>query len=90
MLTRRQFLRNSALIAAGVIAADQLEILDRLAPRRLWAGADFAARRIPLTITHAMGMQHIPDGGYEAMPWNVSEVAGRATTLHRIALRNWP
>ncbi len=40
MLSRRQFLRYSALVTAGVIAADQLEILDRLAPRSLFAGWD--------------------------------------------------
>jgi len=35
-MDRRQFLRNVALIAAGAIAADQLELLERLAPRRLY------------------------------------------------------
>ncbi len=40
MLTRRQFLRYSALVSAGVIAADQLEILDQLVPRSLFASAD--------------------------------------------------
>ncbi len=39
-MDRRAFLRASALVAAGVIAADQLEILDRLAPRSLFAGWD--------------------------------------------------
>lgn len=41
-MNRRDFLRNAAIIAAGAIAADQLELLERLAPRRLyWPGADF-------------------------------------------------
>lgn len=34
-MNRRDFLRNAAIIAAGTIAADQLELLERLAPRRL-------------------------------------------------------
>lgn len=40
-MNRREFLRRSAIIAAGVIAADQLELLERLSPRRLFPGADF-------------------------------------------------
>ena len=43
MLSCREFLRYSALAAAGVIAADQLELLDRLAPRSLFAGADLTS-----------------------------------------------
>lgn len=35
-MDRRQFLRNAAIIAAGVVAADQLELLERLAPRRIF------------------------------------------------------
>lgn len=35
-MNRRDFLRRSTLIAAGVVAADQIELLERLAPRRLW------------------------------------------------------
>lgn len=38
MMERRQFLRRCALIAAGVVAADQLDVLEMLAPRRLFAG----------------------------------------------------
>lgn len=37
-MNRRDFLRRSALIAAGVVAADQLELLERLAHRRVFAG----------------------------------------------------
>lgn len=37
MMNRREWLRNATLLAAGVIAADQLELLDRLAPRSLFA-----------------------------------------------------
>lgn len=42
MMNRRKFLRNSALIAAGIVAADQLEILDRLTwKRKFFPGANF-------------------------------------------------
>jgi hypothetical protein len=37
MMHRREFLRRSALIAAGVVAADQIDLLEMLAPRRLFA-----------------------------------------------------
>lgn len=37
-MDRRTFLRRSALIATGVVAADQLHLLEMLAPKRLWAG----------------------------------------------------
>lgn len=38
-MERREFLRRSTLIAAGVVAADQLEILDRLGwTRTLFSG----------------------------------------------------
>lgn len=33
-MNRRDFLRRSALIAAGVVAADQIDLLDRLGWRR--------------------------------------------------------
>lgn len=36
-MERRTWLRRAAIIAAGAVAADQLELLDRLAPRRLFA-----------------------------------------------------
>lgn len=38
MMHRREFLRRAGLIAAGVVAADQLDILEMLAPRSLFAG----------------------------------------------------
>jgi hypothetical protein len=45
-VNRRQFLRSAAIVAAGAIAADQLELLERLAPRRLYfAGFDFGRER---------------------------------------------
>src|SRR4051812_47025301 len=41
-MNRREFLRNAAIIAGGIVAADQMELLERLAPRRLlFPGADF-------------------------------------------------
>lgn len=35
MMDRRRFLRNAALLAAGIVAADQLALLEHLEPRRL-------------------------------------------------------
>lgn len=60
MMQRREFMRRCALIAAGVVAADQLDILEMSAPRRLFAGADFE-RRLPLTITHERGPSTIAE-----------------------------
>lgn len=41
-MNRREWLRGAALIGAGVVAADQLELLDRLGwKRRFFAGAEF-------------------------------------------------
>lgn len=40
-MNRRDFLRRAALVAAGAVAADQLDLLERLAPKRLWAGHSF-------------------------------------------------
>lgn len=37
-MNRREFLRNCAIITGGAIAADQLELLEQLAPRRLFPG----------------------------------------------------
>jgi len=39
-MNRRDFLRRVALVTAGVVAADQLELLERLVwtPRKLWTG----------------------------------------------------
>lgn len=36
MINRREFLRKSALIATGVIAADQLELLEKLNYKKIW------------------------------------------------------
>jgi hypothetical protein len=42
-MDRRDFLRRASLVAAGLIAADQLELLERLTfKRRLWPGHSFA------------------------------------------------
>lgn len=68
MMNRREFLRASALIAAGTIAADQLEILDRLAPRRLFAGWSAPERPFVMYESYSSSeCQMIPDGGYEAI-----------------------
>lgn len=49
MLSRRQFLHYSGMVAAGLLAADQLEILDKLAPRSLFASAGIEPHR-PVTV----------------------------------------
>lgn len=36
MMQRREFLKWLGLVSAGIVAADQVELLDRLAPRRLF------------------------------------------------------
>jgi hypothetical protein len=44
-MDRRTWLRNAALIAAGAVAADQLDLLERLTwRRRFFPGADIGAR----------------------------------------------
>lgn len=40
-MNRRDFLRRAAIVAAGAVAADQLEILERLTHRKVWPGANF-------------------------------------------------
>jgi hypothetical protein len=48
-MDRRRFLRNGLLVAGGAIAADQLELADRLGwTRRLFPGADVGR---PVTTT---------------------------------------
>lgn len=43
-MNRREWLRGATQISAGVVAADQLELLDRLGwKRRFFAGADFTS-----------------------------------------------
>lgn len=37
-MNRREFFRRAALIAAGVVAADQVELLERLGHRKVFAG----------------------------------------------------
>jgi hypothetical protein len=45
-VNRREWMRNAALLAAGVVAADQLEIVERLGwKRRLFPGWSPPARR---------------------------------------------
>ena len=37
-MNRREWLRNAAILAGGALAADQVELIERLTPRRLFAG----------------------------------------------------
>ena len=39
-MNRRDFLRRSALVAAGAVAADQVELLERLTHRRVFSSID--------------------------------------------------
>lgn len=57
MIDRRSFLRSAALIATGVVAADQLEILERLTARRVFTTGGYGR------------FAGIPDGG-QARTWN--------------------
>lgn len=41
-MNRQTFFRNCALLAAGAIALDQLDVLEKLQPRRLWNGMDMS------------------------------------------------
>ena len=80
MMNRREMFRTMGLVAAGLIAADQLEILDRLAPRSLFASADIASPWPPgvldciqSTTIHGLHTSSyrqwnmIADGGYESI-----------------------
>lgn len=51
-MNRRDFLRRSSLIAAGVVAADQLEILERVG-RRVFPGFGAGVRTLSPGITSA-------------------------------------
>lgn len=47
-MNRRLFLRNAAILAAGAVAADQLDLLDRIGwQRTLFPGADFGRKVLP-------------------------------------------
>lgn len=39
-MNRREWLRNAALIAGGVLAADQIELIEKLTPRNYVTGFD--------------------------------------------------
>jgi hypothetical protein len=70
MMDRRDFLRRCALIAAGVVAADQLDLLEMLAPRRLFPGAAFETSTTVTTLADlyrktntevAMALRHMTE-----------------------------
>ena len=48
-MNRATFLKRAALLAAGVVALGNEELLERLAwePKKLWAGADLGQTAIP-------------------------------------------
>lgn len=61
-MNRREFFKRAALIAAGVVAADQLELLERLAHKKVWAGHSFEPRAF-MPVIEVLG-----PGGYYAVP----------------------
>lgn len=75
-MNRRDFLRRTSAVAAGVVAADQIDLLDRLGwKRRFFPGATFAPKG---------GGHMIPDGGYESListpaptKWVTIELGGK-------------
>lgn len=51
-MNRRDFLRRAALLAAGTVAADQLELVERLGwTRRLFPGWTRGPIPVPTTVT---------------------------------------
>lgn len=61
-MNRRAFLRNIALIGGGVVAADQLELLDRLGwVRTMFPSAGLQSGRAPLAMdTELVAAQTMP------------------------------
>lgn len=51
-MDRRLFLRNCALLAAGTVAVDQLELLERLNHKKVWTGATFGKPMVTLRSYH--------------------------------------
>ena len=52
-MNRRDWLRGAALLTAGVVAADQLELVERLGwKRRFFAGADWNQNPYGMTDQH--------------------------------------
>ena len=49
-ITRREWLRRAALLASGAVAADQLDLLDRLG----WTRTMFPSAAVPLPSVHAL------------------------------------
>lgn len=90
MMQRREFLRRASLIAAGVVAADQLDVLEMLAPRRLFAGADFATSRRLVRLRDQHGREwsattgysdgvHFTDAGFRKIVEHMQRIVGQQT-----------
>ena len=76
-MNRREWLRGAALISAGVVAADQLDLLDRLGwTRRFFAGANFDEVTIKLTQYNARFMM---DGREVRFPLDLTKGYGVAS-----------
>lgn len=63
-MDRRQFLRNSSLIAVGVIAADQLEILERLTWKRTIFPSAAVSKDVLVNVGDVLLWDRRPDGLY--------------------------
>lgn len=59
MISRRDFLRRSSLIAAAVVAADQLELLERLSSHRVFTTGGYEP---VMTLQSAYGCAPTPEG----------------------------
>lgn len=71
-MNRRDFLRRAALVAAGAVAADQLELLDRLG----WVRRLFSGWRAPAPFGGMTSGEYIASGA-----WSASVSAGGPLTL---------
>ena len=67
-MDRRTFLRNSVLIAAGIVAADQLVLLERLTHRKVFASPyPKWAGRVDVLDSHGNVAYRLPWDGDEPL-----------------------
>ena len=70
MLTRRTMIKRLGLVTAGLMTMESLELLDRLAPRSLFAGGWPSTQKVRLVLDSPYqygASAMIRDGGYEAV-----------------------
>jgi hypothetical protein len=87
-MNRRDFFKKAAILAAGVVAADQLELLEKLGHSKIWTGTDFTdpykTDRLAFTLlTEVQG----PDGLYYWMPLGIdnAKVRGFDTRIMQVS-----